>query len=93
MKTLGKKVPEEFRGTVKKIVTKYVDKINQANKSDNKIALDEMKKSGVEFIQFSKSDIEKGNSLRKKIIDRLLGEGSLFSKNALTKLETQIKKN
>ena len=87
------KVPEEFRGKVKEIVDKYVDKINKANKSDNKIALEEMKKSGVEFIQFSKSDIEKGNTLRKKIIDRLLGEGTLFSKSALTKLETQIKKN
>jgi TRAP-type transport system periplasmic protein len=87
------KVPKQFRPKVKQIVDKYVGQINKANKNDNIIALDEMKKSGVEFIQFSKSDIEKGNSLRKKIIDRLLGEGSLFSKGALSKLETQIKKN
>ena len=33
------KIPEQFRGKVKEIVTKYVDKINKANKSDNKIAL------------------------------------------------------
>ena len=52
-----------------------------------------MKKSGVTFLKFSESDIKKGNQLRKKIIDRLLGEGTLFSKGALTKLETEIKKN
>ena len=60
---------------------------------DNKVALDEMKKSGVTFLKFSENDIKKGNQLRKKIIDRLLGEGTLFSKGALTKLETEIKKN
>ena len=86
------KIPEQYRSPVKKIIQKYVKEINLANQSDNKIALDEMKKSGVEFIKFSKEDIEKGSKLRGKIISRLLGDGSLFSKNALTKLETEINK-
>ncbi len=87
------KVPSEHRPVIKKIINKYVGFINDANKKDNIVALDEMKKSGVTFLKFSESDIKKGNQLRKKIIDRLLGEGTLFSKGALTKLETEIKKN
>ena len=87
-----KKVPAEHQATVKEIVSKYVDVINGANKEDNKIALDEMKKSGVKFLKFSDEDIKKAELLRSKIISRLLSQGNLFSKDALTKLESEISK-
>ena len=50
----------------------------------------EMKKNGVEFIKFSNEDIKKAKLYRSRIINRLVKEGTLFSKAALDKLESEL---
>ena len=84
------KIPEKYRDTVKKIANKYISQVNIANLGDNKTAMDEMKKNGVEFLKFSDDDIKKAETYRSKIINRLITSGSLFSKDALTKLEGEL---
>ena len=46
--------------------------------------LDALKKLGVKFVDFPKSDILKGTAVRKKIISQL--EGKLFSTEAINKV-------
>lgn len=86
------KIPEKHRAKVKEIANKYISKVNSANMGDNKTAMEEMKKSGVEFIKFSDDDIKKAEAYREKIINRLITSGSLFSKDALSKLEGELGK-
>jgi TRAP-type transport system periplasmic protein len=87
-----KKIPEKYRNVVKKIANKYISEVNIANLDDNNTAMNEMKKSGVEFIKFSDDDIKKAETYRAKIIKRLITSGSLFSKDALSKLEGELGK-
>tara|TARA_B100000886_G_scaffold318113_1_gene257877 strand:- start:1231 stop:2217 length:987 start_codon:yes stop_codon:yes gene_type:complete len=86
------KIPAKHRDIVKKIAAKYINKVNAANLGDNELAMSEMKKSGVEFLKFSDEDIKKAETYRARIINRLMTSGSLFSKDALVKLESEIGK-
>ena len=43
------KVPSEYQPVVKKIINKYVGLINDANKKDNQVALDENEKIWCNF--------------------------------------------
>jgi len=86
------KVPEKYRETVKKIAAKYIAEVNVANLGDNQTAMNEMKKNGVEFLKFSDDDIKKAETYRARIIKRLISSGSLFSKDALSKLEGELGK-
>lgn len=85
-------IPEKFRDPVKKIAAKYISEVNVANLGDNQTAMNEMKENGVEFLKFSDEDIKKAETYRAKIINRLITSGSLFSKDALTKLEGELGK-
>lgn len=86
------KIPAKHRDTVKSIASKYIAQVNSATQGDNQVAMDEMKKNGVEFIKFSDDDIKKAEQYRSKIINRLVNEGSLFSKQAVDKLESELGK-
>ena len=86
------KIPAKHRDIVKKIASKYIAQVNAATQGDNETAMSEMKKNGVEFIKFSDDDIKKAEQYRSKIINRLVNEGTLFSKQAVDKLESELGK-
>ena len=86
------KIPAKYQETVREISQKYISKVNSANKGDNEVAMSEMKKSGVEFLKFSDEDIKKAKEYRAKIIERIIGQGNLFTKDALVQLEKEMGK-
>ena len=62
------KIPAKHRDTVKSIASKYIAQVNSATQGDNQVAMDEMKKNGVEFIKFSDDDIKKADSTDLKLL-------------------------
>ncbi|CBW25605.1 putative ABC transporter periplasmic solute-binding protein [Halobacteriovorax marinus SJ] len=82
------KVKPEHRKTVEEIAAKYVSEVNAGNEKDNSDALAALKSQGIEFLKFSKEDIERGKGLRKEVIGKL--KGNLFSAEALKKLESNL---
>ena len=72
------------------IVTEAMQEINQSNAKDNADSLALMKSSGIEFLKFPKSDLDRAGAIRAEIVKKL--EGPLFSKEALRSLEAQVKK-
>lgn len=83
-----KKVKPEHQKIVKEITSRYVNEINKVNAKDNQDALAAMKAMGISFLEFPKTDVEKGKEIRAKIVDKLTGK--LFSKEALGKLEKEL---
>ena len=83
------KVKPEHRKTVEDIARKYVKEVNSGNDKDNQDALAAMKGQGIEFLKFTNEDVERGKVLRKEVIGKL--KGKLFSAEALTKLENNLK--
>lgn len=86
------KIPAKHQQTVREVAKKYINEVNLANLGDNKVAMEEMKKSGVEFLKFSDDDIKKAEAFRSKIIERLIKQGTLFSQDAVSKLESELGK-
>lgn len=84
------KVSAKDREATAAIVKKAMAEINKSNRKDNTESLTFMKSSGIEFLEFPKSDVERAKSLRETIIKKL--QGPLFSKAALDKLQSYIKK-
>lgn len=82
------KIDEKYRKIILEIGRKNIAKVNEANVKDNKEALEAMKGIGVKFINFPKEDLDKAQSYRKVIVEKLAGH--LFSKAALNKLEMAI---
>ncbi|MDD0851559.1 TRAP transporter substrate-binding protein DctP [Halobacteriovorax sp. GB3] len=83
-----KKVKPEHQKIVREITSRYVNEINKVNAKDNQDALSAMKAMGISFLEFPKTDVEKGKEIRAKIVDKLTGK--LFSKEALGKLEKEL---
>ncbi len=83
------KIPANYQAKINEISQKCVDEINIGNTRDNGEALAAMKAMGVEFLTFSKEDVKTAEGLRKKIVASL--KGSLFSEEALKKLEAEVK--
>ncbi|OUR98499.1 hypothetical protein A9Q84_03555 [Halobacteriovorax marinus] len=82
------KISPEHRKIIEEISQKFVGEINKGNDKDNQDALAAMKAQGIEFLKFSKADIDRGKVLRKEVIGKL--KGKLFSAEALSKLESQL---
>lgn len=72
------------------ISKKYEAEINSQNAKDNADAITAMKAQKIEFIKFPEAEVKVAQSYRKEIINRL--KGKMFSDEALTKLETELKK-
>lgn len=83
------KVPQQYHGKISELSKKYVNDINTANARDNIEALAAMKALGVEFLTFPEKDVEVAKGLRAKMITLL--KDKLFSSEALTKLEAELK--
>ncbi len=84
------KVSEKDREATSAIIKKAMIEINKSNRKDNAESLAFMKSSGIEFLEFPKSDVDRAQSLRETIIKKL--QGPLFSKEALDRLQSHIKK-
>ena len=63
-----------YREAIEKIATRYIQKIDQANVEDNRIALEVLKKKGITFLKFPPEDIKKGQEVRNEVISRLKGK-------------------
>lgn len=74
---------------VNEISSLYVSNVNKANEKDNIDALEVLKSGGIQFVDFAASDVAKGKELRAEVIKQL--KGSLFSEEALKKLEENLK--
>lgn len=81
-----KKLSVSEQKIVKELGTKYVDKANSFAIEDNDKGLKTLKDQGVEFINFSKADIDRAEEIRDKVIKKL--KGKVFSESTLKKLET-----
>lgn len=84
------KVSAADQKVASEIVKSAMIKINQSNRKDNADSLAFMKSSGIEFLQFPKSDMDRAKSLRETIIKKL--QGPLFSKETLGEFQSQLKK-
>lgn len=73
---------------VMRIAKKYIANLNESSVEDNKEAMVAMKNGGIEFLKFSKKDIEEGRKIRHKVIQKL--KGKLFSEKILGILESEL---
>ena len=83
-----KKIPLEYRKIVEEISLKYTEKVNQATVKDNVESLAAIKSTGIEFVEFSKKDIEQSSEIRKQVIKDLTGK--VFSAKAINLLEKYL---
>ena len=83
-KEIWNKVSAEDQKSIMEISKKYVAKANTDVIQDNIKGLEELKKGGVEFVDFSKEDIKKAETVRSDIVKKLKGE---ISVEAFKKLE------
>jgi TRAP-type C4-dicarboxylate transport system substrate-binding protein len=74
---------------LKKLSMQHIQNINNANVADNKESLKLMKSSGVEFINFSKKDIEQGIKVRGQVLNTL--KGKVISAKAIELLQAELK--
>lgn len=72
---------------VSEISKKYVDQANVLANADNEKALETLKKLGVEFVQFSDSDLKQAEKIRQNVVEKL--KGSVLSETILKKIESQ----
>ncbi len=82
------KVTPEHQKVVNEIASRYISKVNDANKDDNVAALDSMKSLGVKFLKFPETDVAKAKLIRDKVKQNLTGK--LYSAEALKKLESLL---
>ncbi|EQC46717.1 ABC transporter, substrate-binding protein, family 7 [Bacteriovorax sp. BSW11_IV] len=82
------KVSPENRKKAEEICDRYIKEINKVNSQDNTDALAAMKSMGIEFLEFPKTDVEKGKGIRAEIVKKLTGK--LFSAEALKMLEKEM---
>lgn len=82
------KVSPENRKKAEEICDRYIKEINKVNSQDNTDALAAMKSMGIEFLEFPKTDVEKGKGIRSEIVKKLTGK--LFSAEALKMLEKEM---
>ena len=83
-KTWDKISPENQKKIIE-ISNKYVEKANKLAHQDNKQGLEALKKQGVEFVDFKKSDLDKAEEMRNNAIKQL--KGSFISPTAMEKVK------
>ena len=82
-------IPVKYQQIVKDAAKKCVEMANNNTIQDNIEALAAMKSQGVQFLKFPEKDTKIAKDLRVKIIAKL--KGKLFSPEALSKLEKNLK--
>ncbi|MFZ9000468.1 MAG: TRAP transporter substrate-binding protein DctP [Bacteriovoracaceae bacterium] len=83
------KVSDKDKKIVTDLADTYISQVNEANVKDNQDALKSMKELGVEFLSFPEKDLATAKSYRKEVLKKLTG--NLFSKDALSQLEAELK--
>lgn len=84
------KVSPENKKIAMEISHKFQNQINSGNAKDNDDAMTAMKMQNVEFVKFKDSDLKEAQGLRAVMIKKLTGK--LFSKEAVDKLNSFLKK-
>jgi TRAP-type C4-dicarboxylate transport system substrate-binding protein len=83
------KIKPEHQAKVMEISKKYVDEANAASVVENEAARTQMKKAGIEFVQFPAEDYKKAASVRgavvNKIKDRLVSSKVILEVDKLAK--------
>jgi TRAP-type C4-dicarboxylate transport system substrate-binding protein len=69
-----KKVSKKDQVIISKLAKKYIDQANEYAIKDNEEGLIFLKKKGIEFVDFSKEDIAKAESIRQKVIEKVEGK-------------------
>jgi TRAP-type C4-dicarboxylate transport system substrate-binding protein len=70
-KDIWEKIDLKDRELIQKISQEFVAKANETSARENQEGLAALKNMGVEFIQFPKTDTEKAESIRTKVIQRV----------------------
>ncbi len=84
-----KKIKVSDQKEILAIAKKFTQKANKQTHKENTEALNTLKKMGVEFVQFPKSDLETSRSIRDKVVKQL--QSKTISKKAFKKLEEFLK--
>lgn len=79
------KIKPAHQVIIQEIAQKYIKEANKLAIEDNKAAISELKKLGVEFVDFSKEDLAKAEKIRKNVISKL--QGKVLSKGIIQKIE------
>jgi len=80
-----KRIKPAHQLVIKEVSQKYVAQANKMAINDNKAAIDQLKKLGIEFVDFSKDDLAKAEEIRKSVIKKL--RGKVLSKKILDRIE------
>ncbi|HXH76498.1 MAG TPA: TRAP transporter substrate-binding protein DctP [Bacteriovoracaceae bacterium] len=83
------KIKPEHQAQVQSIAAKFIKEANEKSISENVQAMEQLKKSGIEFVKFPDADTKAAASVREKVVKRL--SGKLFSAEMAKKLETAAK--
>ncbi|MCT4641950.1 MAG: TRAP transporter substrate-binding protein DctP [Bacteriovoracaceae bacterium] len=78
------KLSDVDKNKIMSISKKYVDLANKYAVQDNLDGIEVLKKKGIEFVDFSKKDIAKAETIREKVIERL--KGKVIKKETIEKL-------
>jgi len=79
------KIKPAHQKIVEEISLKYIDEANKLAVVDNQNAMEELKKLGIEFVEFSKEDLANAEQIRKDVISKL--EGKVLSKYIIQSIE------
>lgn len=79
------KISTKDQSVFKALAIKYIDKANEYSISDNKQGLEVLKSKGVEFVEFSKSDLDKAQSIRAQVIKKV--EGKLIDSKIIKRID------
>ena len=88
-KKMYKKIPENHRSTLKTIAKKYMNKLTQLSREDNKKAIETLKNNGIQIMQPPDAETLDnyytiGSSARSQLV------GKFYSKDLLSKVESAL---
>lgn len=84
------KISPAHQKIVQDISAKYVKEANDKSFIENEAAREQMKKTGIEFISFSKEDHLKASALRGSVIQKI--SGKIISQQMIQDLDKAVKK-
>jgi TRAP-type C4-dicarboxylate transport system substrate-binding protein len=83
------KISAQNQKIILEISDKYIKEANLASSKENEEGLVQLKRMGIEFINFPKSDYDQAKSIREKVINKL--KNKLISQEAINKLNQGLK--
>lgn len=84
------KIKPEHQQKIQTLAQKFVAEANQKNSAENEAARAQLKKGGVEFIQFPAEDYKKATAARSHVINKI--KDSYISSRMIQKLDQEARK-